>query len=457
MKYKLTEEQEQAYNKLMEFCKQPYGDMFLLEGYAGTGKTFLICRLIDYFVKSNMKAIITCPTHKAVKVLYNESGKLTNKNILFTTIHSALGLQEVIDGYGVQSFVPTTNSKPKLGNYQYCIIDEVSMLDDTLFHQILPYVDNGLKVIFVGDPCQIPPVNRMDCIPFTEHKQKRYDIKKFNLYQIVRQAVDNPIINSTLKIRENLLNDKILSLFYGDKILDGEGLHIIHDVGNDNIAVLEKIVELFTDDEFDKDTDFVKLIAWRNETIDLYNSIIRNILYGDNIPKLVVNEKLIVDKPILSESGTTIILNTNEELTVKEFEIDYEYVNFGKNKIYFYKTVVESISLFGDKVYNTIKIITEDSQALYNDSVQQLKQLALQERQGSEKAKMKWIQYYDFQNTFAQVKYAYCLTSHKAQGSTYKNTIVIGWDIVFNNKIEERNRILYTACSRPKHNLYLVK
>lgn len=456
-----TDEQLKTYNLILEFLETPYKNFYLIEGYAGTGKTYLTTKLVHELVKNKIRVAITAPTHKAVKVLFNEAGRINNEYIIFSTIHSILGLNEYIDGFGKQSFKPMPGKEPKIKDYNVLIIDETSMLDDELFHHLLPYIDKGLKIIFVGDPCQIPPVNRMDCIPFTKQEQIKYDIEKNKLYNIVRQAKDNPIIQTTFDIRKDIGKIDILNIFDKNNInlQTKQGVYLFRDnIIIDQNKIIQLIYDLFLSDEYKNNQDHIRVIAWRNETVNIYNQIIRQMLYGDDVQKITVDEHLILNSPIFDqENPDEILLNTNEELTVLNFTIEYEYINYGKQRIYYYNTNVKSFDLFNRPIFNTIQILTSEGEIYYNEYLERLRKEAMNERQGSEKARMRWIEYFEFKKHFAQVNYNYSLTIHKSQGSTYDNVIVHAWDILANLNIEERNRILYTACSRPRYNLYLVK
>ena len=134
-KYNLTADQFEAWDKINLFIDDIYKPFFVLEGYAGTGKTYLITRLIDYFVTERKYDIaVTAPTNKAVKVLFNQSLNQKNKKIDFATTHSILGLREEVDGFGNINFVLPPDAKPKLDEYKLLFVDEASMINKTLFN-----------------------------------------------------------------------------------------------------------------------------------------------------------------------------------------------------------------------------------------------------------------------------------------------------------------------------------
>ena len=197
-----------------------------------------------------------------------------------------------------------------------------------------------------------------------------------------------------------------------------------------------------------KDCDYCKVVAWRNSTINAFNAIIRKFLFGADAKPLIVGEKLIADKPVIE--GKEVIINTNEDLTVLKIE-DAEMLIELEN-IKYHNVVVK-----GDTGTNTVKIIDKEPKNLkkFNKACENLAALA---KTCSDKfAKIKaWKKFYKTKETFAEVKYNYAITAHKAQGSTYTNAFVIASDICVNPNLEDRRRILYTACSRPKEKLFLL-
>lgn len=451
----LTVEQKFAYNEIYNFLNDSFSNFFVLEGYAGTGKTYLSAKLILQLA-TNYKLVISAATHKAVSVISKEINSGANPNLKFSTTHSALGLKEHIDGFGNITFVTDKMNPSKLGEYNILFVDEASMINKFLFDHILPYTTT-LKVIFIGDPAQIPPVNDIDSYIFMEQTRSKYNIKSAKLSSIVRQSLDNPIIKNTFLIRENLLNKDTLSKLK-EEVSNNIGITIFEkNSDDDNLLIL--IDKLFNSPAFENNSDYSKIIAWRNETVNVYNNLIRYMIYGENsTSKILKNEKLIADGPIMDENShvPTILFNTNEEIIIKSYEIQFEFINLGHTKVYYYNALAESIRL--DKVIRkNIKILHENSEKEFNAYLNLLMQNAKLEKQGSEKARTEWMKYYLYKNKYANIKYSYCITSHKSQGSTYDNAVIMGWDIASNLNVEERNRILYTACSRPKYNLYLVK
>lgn len=454
----LTEQQGVVFNEMLEFLESNQ-TMYLLSGYAGSGKTYLISTFIEYVLTTHKKSIcMTAPTNKAVRVL-KTMATYKDANLEYKTIHSLLGLKEKIDGFGNQTFEQIYREDASIENHDIVVIDEVSMLSDDLLvgakgiTGILDYLETmggKLKVIFVGDEMQIPPVGKDKCLPFSVDWRDANDVQRGRLTDIVRQSQGNPMIELTLKIRNALGRADIIpnpQSKYNEETL--EGVHFLTSKEDIN-AVLEAY---FCNDNFKENSDYFKALAWTNKAVDALNKLVRIFMYGKNPKKLYIGECLIADKPILAredvESGNPSI-TTNAELRVEDLEEEDGNYEGAPLKWYNVKVRVD------DDKLRTIRIVHEDSQEDYELIVQYLKEQALAEKKGTWQAADKWKEYYELEKVFAQVKYNYAITCHKSQGSTYEHCIVFMSDIDQNRKITERNRIKYTAVTRPSKRLFIV-
>lgn len=441
--------------QLNQFVSGHSGGMFVLGGYAGTGKTFLTTEIIKGMARQGKQVLVTAPTHKAVKVLRGFTGD-NDLGITFSTLHSALGMKEVITKDGEQTFVRDKFIPCKLEGCYYLIVDESSMLSDDLFGYVHEFVESArLKVIFVGDPLQIPPVGKEDAIPFSELQQSVYGMQVGELHKIVRQAEGNPIIALASEVRDHVFHQYSLK-GRKDTVINGTGVRFYEGAVRDEITGLCN--RLFTSEQFQEDPDFAKVVAWTNRTVDAYNGMIRKMIYRDQVvdgtlPRIMEGEMLIADSPIMEDGTNRIAFSTNSEMRVLEFNVKTENVNDGQFLLKYYDTCV--IDIDGTRQY-WVKIIHEDSLGVYKDILRMLKDLALSKTRGSWQATEAWKAFYEFQENFAQVKYNYAITAHKAQGSTYENAIVLEYDINMNANVRERNRIKYTAFTRPRKMLHVV-
>ena len=436
--------------------------IFVLKGWAGTGKTFCISLLVNYILdevypnKDWYKIAVTGPTNKSVRVIKQASG-LYSPRLSFQTIHKLLGLKERITMDGRQEFVADheTGFKPAINSTKLLIIDEVSMLNDDLFEKVIERRDKT-KIICMGDPAQIPPVGRPDCIPFMDELLEQYGIKTLQLNTIMRQKLDNPIISSSVLIRENVGRPVSLVPLENKVNAKGEGIEFIN-INNVEVrrSFSDILARYFKTEEFEKNSEYCKVIAWRNKTVATMNGIVRKVIYGEDAltSKILVGEKLIANNPIIWQSD--ILFNTNDEFTVHEYKIknskvsiDHELVN-----LKYYETEVYYLDDNGERCKEVIDILHESSQSDFQKAANFLKAEALAKK-GKDKS---WIQYYDFLRTFADVSYGYSITAHKSQGSTYTVTFLSEDDIDLNLDVVERNRIKYTAYTRASKKLYVIK
>lgn len=454
----LNEDQTQALQSLQDFVRQEKGGLFVLQGHAGTGKTYTISIFVEWYLNEyRTKAVaVTAPTNKAVRVQY-QSANYQHTNLSYLTVHKLLGLKEQIDVNGNQVFKQDPTSPPKIDGYSLLIVDEVSMLSDELFDMLYPYTirHQKLKILFVGDQCQINPINKLECIPLDLEWQELLQIGKSTLTTIVRQAEGNPIIELATLVRTNLSKNTAIKDRTNAFNRFGSVTYINPNDDEDRKLFGQVLKTWFCSENFYMDSNFCKVIAWRNATVDSYNKYIRKLLYGKDAKKLEIGEKLIANTPIMEEKR--IIFTTNEEFEVVRVSEGSDILENGDYVMkYYFVEVITQIST-GEMMTKYIKVIHEESEAEYMELLELLKQHAISSKKGSYDQKKAYISFYEFKEMYADIKYNYALSAHKSQGSTYQNVIIIESDIDLNKKVVERNRIKYTAITRPTTNLVILK
>ena len=308
----------------------------------------------------------------------------------------------------------------------------------------------------MGDPAQIPPVGKPDCIPFREEFYTSLDIKTIDLKKIMRQKGDNPIIDTSVIIRNNLENSYLDTGRESLLNKNDEGIEFLNlNNGQVRATFNDTLSKYFNSDNFKEDSEYVKILAWRNKTVETMNNLVRRIIYGDQSfeSKILVGEKLIANTPIIEMNQ--ILFSTNDEFTADSFIIKKEKVKVEEDEgeLKYYETAVSFLDDEDKKVVYYIDILHEDSESYFHVLANKLKKVAI-EKKGKDKS---WIKYYDFLRRFADVGYSYSITCHKSQGSTYNTAFVLEDDIDVNPNIIERNRIKYTAYTRSSKKLYVVK
>jgi ATP-dependent exoDNAse (exonuclease V) alpha subunit len=342
------------------------------------------------------------------------------------------------------------------------------MLDDDLFEMIDAEKDKELKVILMGDPAQIPPVNKVDSVPFIPEEREKWGIEHALLETIMRQKGDNKILQTAYQIRNGRFEDRdpILSRISNDDVHFYNSMR--EESKNEFISLM---IKHFLTDEFNKNPNHCKVIAWTNKMVNTCNEIIRRSIYKKEplLNKIMLGEKLIANKPIFNEEHD-IIFSTSDEFVVEEFtvktvtyflpekgnelleqlEMDMKGADIkGKKgdefnfKIYDcfvrFRTNMES-----EGVLIRIEVLHEDSEKAFWFMQKKLK------------GRKNWQEYTNNIEKYADVKYNYAITAHKSQGSTYGTVYLIEDDIDHNRRTIERNRIKYTACTRPKDKLFIL-
>lgn len=464
----LNEDQKVAFDKLCDFLTSPDDSVYVIKGWAGTGKTYCVGLFVRYALeivypnKGWYKISVTGPTNKSVRVIKKTSGIRSNR-VTFQTIHKLLGLKEKITLDGRQEFIADGDFKPGIASTKLLIIDEVSMLNDDLFQKVLQYRGN-IKIVCMGDPAQIPPVGRPDCIPFRDELLDEYRIKTIELKKIMRQKVGNSIIDSSVLIR-NGLGNPANQIDPVNRINEsGEGIEFLNlnldEVRRGFSLLLEKY---FKTKKFSNNSEYVKVIAWRNKTVSSMNNLVRSVIYGEESKKskILIGEKLIANTPIIQDG--TIVLNTNDEFNVVDYLVKKECVSLMLSnnpdddpeefELKYYDAKVSYINDSDEKIQMDIEILHEDSEGEFLRISNLLKKSAI-EKKGADKS---WILYYNFLRKYADVSYSYSITIHKAQGSTYDTVFLLEDDINVNRDIVERNRIKYTGYTRASRKVYALR
>jgi exodeoxyribonuclease-5 len=280
----------------------------------------------------------------------------------------------------------------------------------------------------------------------------------------MRQKEGNAIIDSSVAIRSNIGSPQPQVEPITNLNEKGEGIEFLNlNSPETRRNFSERLKEYFKTDRFAKDSEYAKIIAWRNKTVDTMNGIIRNVIYGEEArtSKILLGEKLIANNPVIQEGY--VVLNTNEEFTVTAFDVKTDNLRFMISKnpddepveitIKYYDTDVVYISDNDEEIKVGIEILHEDSEAEFNKFANVLRLRAIEKR-GADKS---WLHYYNFLRRYADVNFAYAITAHKSQGSTYNTTFVLEDDINMNLDVVERNRIKYTAYTRASKKVYVLR
>ncbi|MDA3953868.1 MAG: AAA family ATPase [Bacteroidales bacterium] len=455
--YSPTKDQETLIEGLSGFIlDNDSNKIFLIKGYAGTGKTTMISALVNAFKELKVKSVLLAPTGRAAKVLTAYSKKSAY------TIHKKIYRQKSSkDGFGL--FVLDVNLHSKT----FFIVDEASMISNnsregssfgsgSLLDDLIKYVynDKSCKLILIGDVAQLPPVG-LDISPALDSKELRsfgYDVLEYNLRDVVRQQEDSGILLNATNIR-NLISSK--NFVFPKLELNG-----IMDVQRISGSELIDTIS----DSYDKyGFEDTIIITRSNKRANLYNQGIRSqimwheeeIAVGDFIMVVKNNYYWIDDNDKTSPSTGKIDFIANgdiaEILKIRKYEERYgfRFVNVTLRFIDY-----EDIEVECKIILDTLNI---DSAALSNEDNKQLYYNVLDDYKHEKNKKKQYdsVKNNEYFNAL-QVKFSYAITCHKAQGGQWKNVFIDHGFVNDDMMNKEYLRWLYTAFTRPIENLYLV-
>lgn len=445
-----NDEQYDGINKIRVWLDDETTFLFTLAGYAGTGKTTCIKKILDEYTGD---VVVSAPTHKAKKVI------IATTDIEGKTLHSLLGLRPDVDLDNYNPNFPQFGpiADPTIVEYQLVIIDEASMINQELFNLIMAItMDYDIKILFMGDPAQIPPVGEKLSAVFEQS-----EIELHQLTKIERQNQSNPLALVYSDLRNNL--NKRSGGYQRDTVMNEKGEGVIFTEEPDVFKRL--IMEKYRSDEFKTNTEFAKVIAWQNTTVMGANKSIRNELFGKGSDTVEIGDILMAYRSVRSSNARYNIIENSEDYRVvaKAEKLENKYGLMGWDV-----RLREDLphGKFKHKNVFIIDVNDQDNLHRYGELHDDFKEIGLRrEVLGS------WKKYYDFRRNNILMKtikkfrsgavrnkketivkdmdYGMAITAHKSQGSTYTHVFVMENDMDENWTVKERNQLKYTALTRP--------
>lgn len=426
-------------------------EIMLIKGYAGTGKTTMVFSLTQSLTSIKIRSVLLAPTGRAAKVMAGYS------SMPAFTIHKKIYRQKSSnDGMGKFSI------NKNLYKNTYFIVDEASMISNEyvessifgsgrLLDDLLEYVYSGenCRLVLIGDTAQLPPV-KLNISPALEaHTLESFgfSVKEVELKEVVRQTKDSGILFNATEIRNRI-----------GSLSDNSGFFPIEMNAFDDIERVSggDLIETISS-SYDKYGVFETTIVTRsNKRANLFNKGIRgSILYKESeiergdLLMIVKNNYFWVDDGMEldfianGDIAEVVTICGYEELYGFRFAnvslrfVDYKDIELDC-KIFLETLEIESASFSYEQNRQLYEAVSED----YAD--------IRSKRERWEKVKEN--PYYNA----LQVKFAYALTCHKAQGGQWKAVFVDHGFLNEDMLDTEYYRWLYTAFTRPTEKLYLV-
>lgn len=453
--HRATAQQEQVFEILGEFL-QTFSERscFILRGYAGTGKTSIIGALVNSLSKFQKRSVLLAPTGRAAKVMSSYSGR----NAL--TIHKKIYRKKNAASLDLQFSLADNSHENTL-----FIVDEASMISNEgygmfsngLLHDLIEYIQSGenCTLMLVGDIAQLPPVG-LESSPAldSEYMNAEFGLQIFGyeMTDVVRQDKNSGILFNATKIRNEIRFDeefveysypefvtksfKDIFRMNGDRLI--EGLHYAYD----KFGIEQTMV-----------------ICRSNKSANLYNRHIRNqILFreeeitGGDIIMIVKNNYYWLQDN--DEKNTGFIAN-GDMAVIKKVSNVHEMHGFRFADLYLefmdnnegdaIRCRVLLDSLYADAP----NLPYEQQQLLYNSIAEDYKDISIK------KDRMEAIKKDPYYNAL-QIKFAYAITCHKAQGGQWPLVFVDQGYMIDEMLNTEFMRWLYTAITRATQELFLV-
>ncbi|MBB3969372.1 ATP-dependent DNA helicase [Mucilaginibacter phyllosphaerae] len=446
-----TPQQLELFAKLHQFLSsEEQDDCFILKGYAGTGKTTIVGALVKALAKYNLKSVLLAPTGRAAKVITNYSGRKA------FTIHkriyrkkSALNVDE--------SFMIADN----MSTNTLFIIDEASMISDelagnnrnTLLQDLVNYVYNtkNCKLLLVGDTAQLPPVGAEDS-PALDEKLMKADygltIYTYELTDVLRQQKDSGILYNVTNVRNIIRQGKeampqIVTKGYKD----------VYRMGSD---MLEEGLN-YAYSKYGYDSTLI--ICRSNKNANLYNRQIRGRILmreeeltgGDQLMVVKNNYFWLQDQ----EEGSTGFIANGDIARVKKVrrieemygfrfaDVQLEFIDYAEDPVLDCKILL-------DTLYSEAPALQSiDQKRFYLEAMKDYDHIP------NKRAKHNELKLNPYYNAL-QVKFAYAITCHKAQGGQWEAVFVDQGYLTDEMVNTDFLRWFYTACTRATNELYLV-
>ena len=470
---KLTSCQTQAKVKLEEWVDRPTTTSlsdraFLITGKAGTGKTTLIKYVLAKFLKDEPSPITryaypavagVCIAHKAKNVL---RGSIPD----CFTYAKFFGQQVIYRQDGQMDFQKKHapfHKFPYELPINFVVFDECSMYDMARMREILDTVHPLTKIIFMGDPGQLPPINSdgidLDSPVFGLDLPES---SKHHLEERVRQTDQNPIVPLSDIIYEEIFGQKRFKPVYEmirqqHKIGQGEGYEV-----TSLFDMVEKYIEVSKGDPLE-----TKVVCFRNKTVDETNQAIRNRLFGT----FDSNGEFIPPPDVFMPGDSIVLNNTFTQWNDKHEKAGYPFYNSDEYLI----SGVVTTELEGIKSYvlrvelpegphhlkaikqPIIHVVHSEGYREYRNRLNELYAIAEAEKDRNKRREL-FQDYHEFKGMWADVSYGFAFTAYKAQGSTYRNVFVDVNDIRETYGLTKKRKLqsMYTATTRASHNVYFL-
>jgi exodeoxyribonuclease-5 len=455
-----TAEQSVAMNRLAIFVNSHSPrEVFLMKGYAGTGKTALTSALVRALSAHHRRVVLMAPTGRAAKVFSNTSG------FPACTIHKKIYRQKSIVDMG--SFQLDRN----MHEHTVFLVDEASMISNEglsgttfgtgrLLDDLISYVYSGAdcRLIMLGDQAQLPPVGENESPGLSAQMLASYglSVSEYCLENVMRQMQQSGILHNATVLRD-----------YARGAGEPGGFRFRLDGFKDVVRISgSELIETLSGCYSRDGIDETMVLCRSNKRANIYNNGIRNTILdredelcrGDSVMIVKNNyywtERLIADEgadsylnlpSFIANGDIAVIRRVRRERELYGFRFEDAILSFPD-----YDDLEMEVTLMLDTLHSESPSLThEESDRLFNCVMEDYADIP------SKKTRMEKLRENRYFNAL-QIKYAYAVTCHKAQGGQWKNIFIDQGFVPEGGRTEEYYRWLYTALTRATQTVYLV-
>lgn len=462
----LTHSQDHAFKKMLDFVESPHQRIFILKGYAGTGKTTLMKCLVHEMNNRNKRVKLLASTGRAAKILSNATGM--EAHTIHSQVYTFNGLNQDLDKLteesdktglkpGEQLLLDFSMAEAEDNEEIVFLVDEASMVSDQeqkvvtqarfgsgrVLKDLIDCYPAG-KFIFVGDPCQLPPITQpvspaLSVDYFREYYQE--EVRSEELTEIMRQQKGNDLIQSAQRMRQLYANPPQVK--WAKFPLKGySNIHIL--------SSQAELLQLYIDDVKKNGFNGATLLGFTNKQCNDLTRLIRPSLgiWGSSIS--------IGDLLLVTQNNYISGLMNGDLVVVKglgsvEQRAGLHFQTVSVEEL-FTKRVYEQLLVLEVLYANETNLTQEQQRDLMLEFYYRMKDLGIRQKSKVFNQQMMKDPYLNALRTV----YGYALTCHKAQGGEWDRVYL---DIPRVFSLQAKPYVyqwMYTAMTRARQDLYVV-
>lgn len=407
----LNQDQQAAFQDVIEFLNDPSRKMHRISGGPGTGKSFFIEAIAKDVLRHQSPK--TCNT-VAVTATTNKAAAVLKRSLMYVpTTYSFMNLRLMNDyTRGTQKIVP--HAAWKIHSHTLLIVDESSMVSKALWDYLNKGTDSSCKIIFVGDKDQLDPVKEYTSPVYTTPMSESL------LKTPIRNSTQAALMDTVEKARQTVLTGKFFKIDHVPGVID-------HINGAQTQGIIERL--------YDKETAHRRILCYTNQRALAYNTFVRQIR-GYTEPYSIGE--------ILSNNESAEIMDRTRLYSDQIVEVMDRGIPYENDTL-----VPGHPVLVLDLVVQDVETEVKYEVTVFADPQDRKNVMAYLSKQ------KQWDKFFRVKERFPDLRPIAASTTHKAQGSTYEDVLVDLTDIGKATQIDLAARLLYVALSRPKHRLFI--